>query len=56
MLSGRTTNVNCRAAIARLKGNVGIEISSDDAGFIQCRASMASHMVSHIKPEPIGRS
>ena len=25
MLSGRTTNVNCRTAIARLKGNVGIE-------------------------------
>ena len=25
MLSGRTTNVNCRTAIARLKRNVGIE-------------------------------
>ena len=25
MLSGRTTNVNCRTVIARLKGNVGIE-------------------------------
>ena len=25
MLSGRMTNVNCRTAIARLKGNVGIE-------------------------------
>ena len=25
MLSGRTRNVNCRTAIARLKGNVGIE-------------------------------
>ena len=25
MLSGRTSNVNCRTAIARLKRNVGIE-------------------------------
>ena len=25
MLSGRTTNVNCRTPIARLKRNVGIE-------------------------------
>ena len=26
-----------------------------DAGSIQCRPSMASHMVFHIKPGPVGR-
>ena len=60
MLLGRTTNVNCRMAVARLKRNVGIEyskeISSHDAGSIQCRPLMASLMVCHVKPGPVGRS
>ena len=33
-----------------------LNISSHDAGSIQCRPSMASDMVCHVKPGPVGRS